>query len=656
MTIRRLGGVAATLRRMDAHTLEKLEFERIRQLVAEQAQCALGRDLASRIAPSRSAGQVAQWLDQAKQFEAFAARHGMPPFGGITDLRAVVKRAVPPAKLEPEEFSRLSDTLRGAANVRRYFEPLEAGAALVRKLADRIGDFAAVIERIDAVIDARGRVRDDASARLARLRRDIDDVRLATRNVFDRLLRQPGVLRWLQYPNATFHADRMVLPLRAEQRGRIPGIVHRSSDSGQTLFVEPAEAVELNNRLMNLLQDESDEINRILWELTHLVHLNQAELLRTLETLAVVDLLAAKQRFAARWGMAYAVLNTAGRLKLIRARNPILLAMFGAQDSAGTGEAIQSAASRSVVPIDVRLGDDLDILMITGPNTGGKTAALKTVGLISLMHQAGLPIPAATGSEMPVFDGIWIDVGDEQSLQQSLSTFSAHLARILDILRRARKGTLVLLDELGAGTDPDEGAAIGRAIIDHLLHGGCLAMITTHLGALKAVGYDHPRVDNASVQFDIESLRPTYELRIGEPGHSSAITIATKLGMPRKLADAARKHLAGRHRALHRAIAGTLQSRRDAERARRDADAARSEAAKAALTAVDIAKKLAEQKSRYAAWVERVMRLQPGDAVFVRRFDKPGRVVRIKLDRQQAVVAMDSMEAEVPLADLTFAE
>lgn len=635
---------------MDAHTLEKLEFERIRQLVAEQAQCALGRELASRIAPSRSAGQVAQWLDQARQFEAFAARHGMPPFGGITDLRAVVKRAVPPAKLEPEEFAKLSDTLRGAGNVRRYFEPLEAGAALVRKLADRIGDFAAIIQRIDAVIDARGRVRDDASARLARIRRDIDDVRLATRNVFDRLLRQPGILRWLQYPNATFHADRMVLPLRAEQRGRIPGIVHRSSDSGQTLFVEPAEAVELNNRLMNLLQDESDEINRILWELTHLVHLNQAELLRTLETLAVVDLLAAKQRVAARWGMTYASLNTEGRLKLIQAKNPILLAMFDPQESAGSG------AARSVVPIDVRLGDDFDILMITGPNTGGKTAALKTVGMISLMHQAGLPIPASPGSEIPVFEGIWIDVGDEQSLQQSLSTFSAHLARILDIIRRARKGTLVLLDELGAGTDPDEGAAIGRAIIDHLLHCGCLAMITTHLGALKAVGYDHPRVDNASVQFDIESLRPTYELRIGEPGHSSAITIATKLGMPRRLADAARKHLAGRHRALQRAIVGTLQSRRDAERARRDADAARSEAAKAALTAVDIARKLAEQKARYAAWVERVMRLQPGDAVFVRRFDKPGRVVRIKLERQQAVVAMDSMEAEVPLAELTFDE
>lgn len=635
---------------MDAHTLEKLEFERIRQLVAEQAQCALGRELASRIAPSRSAGQVAQWLDQARQFEAFAARHGMPPFGGITDLRAVVKRAVPPAKLEPEEFAKLSDTLRGAGNVRRYFEPLEAGAALVRKLADRIGDFAAIIQRIDAVIDARGRVRDDASARLARIRRDIDDVRLATRNVFDRLLRQPGILRWLQYPNATFHADRMVLPLRAEQRGRIPGIVHRSSDSGQTLFVEPAEAVELNNRLMNLLQDESDEINRILWELTHLVHLNQAELLRTLETLAVVDLLAAKQRVAARWGMTYASLNTEGRLKLIQARNPILLAMFDPQESVGSG------AARSVVPIDVRLGDDFDILMITGPNTGGKTAALKTVGMISLMHQAGLPIPASPGSEIPVFEGIWIDVGDEQSLQQSLSTFSAHLARILDIIRRARKGTLVLLDELGAGTDPDEGAAIGRAIIDHLLHCGCLAMITTHLGALKAVGYDHPRVDNASVRFDIESLRPTYELRIGEPGHSSAITIATKLGMPRRLADAARKHLAGRHRALQRAIVGTLQSRRDAERARRDADAARSEAAKAALTAVDIARKLAEQKARYAAWVERVMRLQPGDAVFVRRFDKPGRVVRIKLERQQAVVAMDSMEAEVPLAELTFDE
>jgi len=360
---------------------------------------------------------------------------------------------------------------------------------------------------------------------------------------------------------------------------------------------------------------------------------------------------------------------------LRQARNPILLAAFEHCDGrnvAGTvihkektteqqsHEATKAQghggaeARRSVVPIDVRLGEDFDIMVITGPNTGGKTATLKTVGLLALMAQAGLPIPAAEGSTMPILDGLWIDVGDEQSLEQSLSTFSAHLARILDILRRAQRQTLVLLDELGAGTDPDEGAAIGRAIVDHLMASGCLAMVTTHLGALKAIAFQAKRVDNASVQFDVESLRPTYELRLGEPGNSNAIAIASRLGMPKTLVQAARKHLAGQHRALDRAISGTLRTRREAERARRDADSARQEAARATLAALDKAKALEERQRAYAGWVEKVMRMQPGDEVFVKKFDKTGRVVRVRFEKQQASISLGAMEVDVPLSEIVF--
>jgi DNA mismatch repair protein MutS2 len=336
--------------------------------------------------------------------------------------------------------------------------------------------------------------------------------------------------------------------------------------------------------------------------------------------------------------------NPDHRLVLRQARNPILLMPPASAADPG----------RPVVPIDVRLGDDFDVMIITGPNTGGKTAALKTVGLLALMVHAGLPVPAAPGSTFPVLDGVWIDVGDEQSLEQSLSTFSAHLARILDIIRRARRPTLVLLDELGAGTDPDEGAAIGRAVVEYLLSTGCLAMITTHLGALKAVGFETPRVDNASVEFDVQSLRPTYRLRIGEPGASNAIAIAARLGMPQRLVQAARRHLTGQHRALDRAIAGTLRSRREAERARRDADAARQDAARATLAALDQAEALHQREQYYASWVERVLTLQPGDTVFVKSFDRPGRVVRLRLEKQAACVDVGAMELEVPVADLVF--
>ncbi|HPF38683.1 MAG TPA: DNA strand exchange inhibitor protein [Phycisphaerae bacterium] len=639
---------------MDAHTLEKLEFDRIRDWLARHAQCALGKSLAMHVRPSRKPKQVRHWLTQLEQFMQRVAEKGMPPFGGIRDVRDNVRRAVPPNKLEPDEFAELADTLNGVAAVRVWFEDLGENQDKLVKLASRLTDFRVIRDRINRVVDSRGQIRDDASDRLQRIRDDLERIRQQAHELFDKLLKQPHVTKYLQYANATYHADRMVLPLRADQRGRVPGIVHRSSDSGQTLFVEPAQAVELNNERVNLLQAEKEEINRILWELTHLVHLNQTPLLETLETLAVVDLLSAKTRISDRFNMRLPTINDEGRVNLINARNPILLEMY---EDAKSDHYVPTNGDekRSVVPIDARLGEDFDIILVTGPNTGGKTAALKTIGLLVLMAQAGLPIPAAAGSSLPVFGGVWIDVGDEQSLQQSLSTFSAHMGRILDIVQRARRGTLVLIDEMGAGTDPDEGAAIGRAIVDHLLSTGCLAMITTHLGALKAIGFEQDRADNACVEFDIETLRPTYRLVIGEPGNSNAIAIASRLGMPKKLVASAKRSLARRHRALNKAIAGTLTARRDAERARRDAEQARQDAARETLVALDKIKHLEAQISQYEQWVKRIIDLKPGDVVRVRKFDDPGRIVRVRLEKQRAVVAVGAIEVEVGLSELLFA-
>ena len=638
---------------MDDHTLEKLDFERIRQWLARYANCALGKQLALRVWPSKKYRQVAHWLKQTDEMGGYVAEVGTAPFGGVRDVRALVLRAVPPNKLEPAEFGEIADTLNGAANIRAWLEKAEGGYETLTHLRSRIGDLRVIRDRITKIIDSRGDVRDEASDRLLRIRNDLNNLRDEQRNLFDKLIKQPSITKYLQYPEATFHADRMVLPLRADQRGRVPGIVHRMSDSGQTLFVEPSQAVELNNRRLSLVQAEREEIGRILWELTHLIHLNRDPLIETLDALAVLDLLAAKVKFADRFNMRLAQLNEQGRVSLTHARNPVLVEMYEDRHSPEYLDPVDGKP-RTVVPIDARLGEDFDIMLITGPNTGGKTAALKTVGLLALMTQAGLPIPAAAGSTLPVFNGIWIDVGDEQSLQQSLSTFSAHMERILDIIRRARKNMLVLIDELGAGTDPDEGAAIGKAIIDELLKSGCLAMVTTHLGALKAIGFEADRADNASVEFDIETLSPTYHLSIGEPGNSNAIAIASRLGMPKKLVNAAKKNLSGRGRALNKAIAGTLDARRAAEQARRDADSARQAAARETLAALDKTKEMEAKLAEADRWLERIVRLRPGDPVRVKKFDDAGKIVRVRLDKQKAAVSIGALEVEVPFSELVF--
>ncbi|MFO0972420.1 MAG: DNA strand exchange inhibitor protein [Phycisphaerae bacterium] len=543
-------------------------------------------------------------------------------------------------------MSTLRDALVGAGPGGRYLAGLPAEWERMAALAVRLGEFGFLAEKLGETLDRRGRIRDDATPRLARLRTRIVELRGELEACFARLLRQQTILKLLQYPGATLHGDRMVLPLRSDLRGRIPGVIHRSSDSGQTLFVEPTEAVELNNALIRLTQEESLEVGRILWELTQLVHRHAAALIDTFDALAIVDLLTAKHQLAMRHGLTIPELNRAGRVRLPRARHPLLLELAAAAGGDG----------RTVVPIDVRLGEDFDALIITGPNTGGKTVALKTVGLAALMAQAGLPIAAAAGATVPVFSDVLVDIGDEQSLQQSLSTFSAHLTRILEIFRKADGGALVLLDELGAGTDPDDGAALGRAIVERLVELGSRSMVTTHLGALKALAYEQPRVDNAAVQFDYQALRPTYELRIGEPGNSNALIVAARLGMPTEMVSAAQRHLADRERSLARAIAGTVEARRSAEEARRLAEAAQRAAEQSAAAAEQERRKLAEEKARHERWVARINALRPGDAVHVRRFDRAGVVSAVMLHRQMVRVTVGAMEVEVAVTEVEVGE
>lgn len=630
---------------MDAHTLECLEFESVRELLAGYAMTGLGKSLAAHVHPVTRFALLERWLNQVTELQRLIEERGLPPYGGITDVRAIVQRCGPPLRVGVEEMSQLGLTLRGTHGVAAYLRDLPADHPELQHLAGRIGDFQTIADRIAAVIDERGQVRNDASPKLLRIRRSIEEASERIGGVMDGLLRDTGIRKLLQYSNHTFHGDRMVLPLRAECRGRVPGIVHRTSDSGATLYVEPAAIVELNNQISNLRSEEQEEVGRLLWTLSNEVHVNTAEIERTLDALAVLDLITAKVRFARDYGLVVPELTTDHTLNVRGARHPLLLALARQRQQQG-----ESAVE--VVPIDYRLGLDFNLLIITGPNTGGKTVALKTIGLLSLMLQAGLPVPADRGSRMGLFGNVLIDVGDEQSLQQSLSTFSAHIRRIIDMLRHAGPHALLLIDELGAGTDPDEGAALGVAILDELARLQCRGVITTHLGVLKVFALTRGNAENACVDFDAETLRPTYHLRIGQAGHSNAIDIASKLGLPKRLAGAARRNISRSHRMLHTALEGTRSAKQQAEVARREADVARDTARQSATAADAVRVQLERQQADFQKWVQRVVHLQPGDAVRVRDFDRDGRIVRLRLDQHRAEVDVGAFTVEVPLGDV----
>ncbi len=630
---------------MDDTTLRKLEFDEIRQALAKHCGSQLGKSLALTLKPSTSAGQVREWLAQVQELTAYANENTFPPMGGVYDVRESIRASAFPAPLEPDALAALAETMAATRTLRAWFSQLGESAPSLKRLGERISDLGPLADAISVVIDSRGQVYDHASGKLSSIRRSIEESRNRIRVVFDRILRQSASTKFLQYSGSTFHNDRMVLPLKAEQRGRIQGIIHRASDSGSTLFVEPAESVELNNSIIRLKEEESKEITRILQELTRLVRNDAERILDTVRAIAVLDLLSAKCRYGKQRKCHCPVINEDGILDLHNARHPVLLELFAR-------DAEDGQPHREVVPIDTRLGDDFDVMVITGPNTGGKTVTLKTVGLLAVLTQCGLPIPAGEGSRMPVYRDIWIDIGDEQSLQQSLSTFSSHLATLLKILNRCGSRSLVLIDELGAGTDPDEGAAIGRTVIAELLARGAKTMLTTHLSALKAAAFEEERVDNAAVEFDPATLKPTYHLRLGEPGNSNALIIAERLGMPHRLIKRAQSYLDDRQSALKKAIAGTLKSRREAEEARKEAREAALDAKRQRDQFEKENAELQRSQALFERWTQWVNGLKPGDQVYIRPLDKPGKVVRMQLHKQVAVVSAGAMDLEVPLRDI----
>ncbi len=528
---------------MHERTAKGIEWQAIREALARRASFSASKELAQGLEPSPYLEEVRRLLEETREARLLLETRAVH-LGGVHDVRPLADQAERGKVLLPQELLDIRSTLQRARLIRQ---------AIVRGRHQfpNLADWAAQIEPCEHVVDEIGRCLDDngdvldtASPKLANIRKRLRQQRDRLIQTLERMIHNSEVSQYLQEPLITQRHGRYVIPLKAEHKGRIPGLIHDQSASGATLFVEPLAVVEMGNAVRELELEEEREIRRILTDLSHLVADEAPYIVRTVEVLAYLDLVFAKARYAEDLDAIIPEVLPFGRPHPVPPRtgdeDPNTLPVH-------PGSVLDLRRARhpliprdQVVPIDVYIDDDWFILLITGPNTGGKTVTLKTVGLLVSMAQAGLAIPADEGSRFTVFDGVYADIGDEQSIEQSLSTFSSHMTNIIDILRRATSHSLILLDELGAGTDPEEGAALARAILLHLLQRSITTLATTHYSELKVFAHNTPGVMNASVEFDPETLMPTYELTIGLPGRSNALAIAHRLGLDPSILEMAR--------------------------------------------------------------------------------------------------------------------
>ncbi len=642
---------------MDAHTLELLEFHKIRSMVAGYAFCSLGKDLALQAEPSTNVDAIRAEIALVREMVEILDQANSPPFAGLQDVRLLARRAAIGAMLTADQLLEVGGALTCTGHMYRWRMRLAEKFQRVIQLLAPVDDLGLVAKTISGSIDSRGHVLDMASPELANVRHKIADLDERVQSRIKHLLRDPELRKALRYPNATVDGDRYVLPVAVNFRHKVPGVVHRASGTGETVFIEPAEIANLSAERVVLKGEETREENKILRKLSAEVGKVSRPLSYAIEAMARLDFVTAKARHARDYQFSAPDLNTEGLLWLRVARHPLLEAIFRNPPRAEPVEpsrvepASKDRAPKEVVPIDVRLGQHFNMMVITGPNTGGKTVTLKTTGLICLMAQAGMHIPAGQGSQVPVFHQILADIGDEQSLEQSLSTFSSHISRISFILKNANEKSLVLLDELGAGTDPVEGAALGRAILDKLDQLRCRAMVTTHLGDLKTYAFNNDRAENAAVEFDVETLKPTYRLHIGQFGMSNAIRIARRLKLPKDLLQRAHNYLRRRQR-RHGELVALQQQRAEAEKAREDALKARVEAEQQRKEYEEKMAAIERQKAKEAALREWRFKLQPGDSVHVPKYDKVGKVVRLDLKKNTAGVNLGLGQWEVTLEEI----
>ncbi|WP_107727569.1 endonuclease MutS2 [Desmospora activa] len=547
---------------MDLHTLRTLEYDRIIGQLEALSSSEVSRQELSRLLPSSHVDEVRQRLACTKEGMDVLRLQGDLSLEGLKDIRSALRRAEIGGVLSPFELLQVASTAACEKQVKHVLNQIdeqETPLPILREMAAGLEDFSSLVRSIHSAIDPEGQVTDEASPALAGIRRSIRQLQTGIRSSLEQILRSSHFQKMLQEAIITQRNDRYVVPVKQEYRSAFGGIVHDQSASGQTLFIEPETVVTQNNRIRELELDEEREVERILGELTLLVQGETHALEHNLGLLTQVDVILAKARLGKRLKGVCPSIAADGNLRFKQARHPLIPA-------------------EDVVPIDVELGGETNAIIITGPNTGGKTVTLKTIGLLSLMAQAGIPIPVEEESQITVFRNVFADIGDEQSIEQSLSTFSSHMTNIIRILEQVDQSCLVLLDELGAGTDPTEGAALAIAILDHILKKDCRMVATTHYTELKLFAHAREGVVNASVEFDVETLSPTYRLLVGIPGRSNAFDIARRLGLSDEVVQEARAQIGQDENQLEEMIGSLATDTRTASEERQQAESLRQEA------------------------------------------------------------------------------
>ena len=517
-----------------------LEYDKIREVLKKYTASQLGTARVEALSPSYDVDTVRYLQTLCSEATFFHQLYGGIPLGGLTDVRKSLGHAAKVgAVLDPEELLDVRKVAHIPTDIHKIFEKRDREEfPNLFAIVDALPVFPELVEAILYSINPEGLILDRASPELRSIRRKLSRLRENVHQKLEATLRSPAHQKAIQEPVITSRNNRYVIPIKQEARSSFRGVVQGQSTSGATFFVEPLEIVQMNNALHELAEAEHREIRRILLDLTDRVRDNLHDLEIALNLLAELDFLNAKARFSLALNAVEPKINTRGTVKLIEARHPLL--EFHLRDTK-TNEDIPER----VVPTNVHIGQTFNTLIITGPNTGGKTVVLKTIGLLTLMAQSGLHIPAERGSKIAIFDMVFADIGDDQGIEQSLSTFSSHITKIAEMLRRIEhtEHSLVLLDEIGAGTDPSEGTALGMALLDWLGKRRVNTIVTTHYGALKAYAHTQQGMENASMEFDWTTLRPTYRLQVGVPGSSNAIKIAQRLGIPSAILDEAQTHL-----------------------------------------------------------------------------------------------------------------
>lgn len=538
---------------------KSLELDKILQQLANETTCADAAALAAEIEPDTDLKHVARLLQETDDAFVLMAKFGAPSFYGMTNVTNTLRRAQAGGVLNLPELLAVAGTLRAIRSVSDWRKKSESVKTALDYRFETLQPNKFIEERISMTVASEEEVADTASVALAAIRRKIRAASLRVREQLDKMIRSQTYQKYLQEAIVTQRGGRYVVPVKAEFRNEVKGLVHDSSGSGATVFIEPIGVVEANNEIRVLRADEQEEIDRILAELSREVGEFADGIVQSYRAAVELNLIFAKGQLAYKMKAVVPKLNDAGRVCIKAARHPLI-------------------DKNKVVPTDLLLGQAFDALIVTGPNTGGKTVSLKTAGLLTLMAMCGLMIPAGEGSEVAVFRHVFADIGDEQSIEQSLSTFSAHMTNIIRILDKADGSSLILIDELGAGTDPVEGAALAISIIEAMREKGAKVMATTHYAELKAYALRTDGVENGCCEFDVATLRPTYRLLIGVPGKSNAFAISKRLGMPEEIVEHAKTLVSEESTVFEEVVTRLEDSRRKMEDERRDAERHRIDA------------------------------------------------------------------------------